>query len=337
MAQGSGSRWRRARVLLAIVGVVAAAAILGGGLLVGTGGLGFLIEPTPEILYVTYPPGPTATPHASDSADSTASATASPDASPTGSPGASPTAALTYGPPGPTPTPALANLKFIVAGASHLFCGEAGGAGAMVTNDGPVATTSTAVLSLTDTYDGHEAYWVAATIPILAAGAIREFEFPITLNSGCGRDHVMVFRIDPTNSLPESYKLDNVSTYPHYVGPAGPNLFVSEITIDPATPECSVGFDVRVTVANRGGLSAPASKLRVVDLYGATELIPAKIVDVPALAVGSHAHVTVNLTVQSHCLHEFHTIKAAADYNGLIDETHEDDNTGWYAYHVGEA
>jgi hypothetical protein len=224
-----------------------------------------------------------------------------------------------------------------VTGASHLYCGEAGQAWAQVFNDGPVATTSTAVLSVTDTYDGHEAYWTAGTIPILAPGAVQGFGFPMTLNSGCGRNHVLVFRIDPTNSLPESYKLDNVSTYPHYVGPAGPNLFVASITMDPATPECSVGFDVTVTVANRGGLSAPASKLRVVDMSGATELIPAKVVNVPALASGSHAHVTVHLTVMSHCLHEFHAINVVADYDGLIDETHEDDNTGLYGYRMGGA
>lgn len=344
MAQRSSFRSRRARVLLAIVGVVAVAAVLGGGLLVGTGGLGFLIEPTPEILYVTYPPGPTATPGASESADSTASAsasatasaTASTDPSPTGSPSAPPTATLTYGPPGPTP--ALANLKFnAVGGVTAFYCGRPGTVGVVVINDGPVATTGTANLYLTETHGGHDDFSTYKTIPILAPGATHAVSFTIVITAGCGSEHVTTFRIDPSNSLPESTKLDNVYSWPHYVEAAGPNLRVTDFTLDPREPECSVGFDVVIRVSNLGSLTAPASNLRVVDMVGTTELIRAKVVRVPTLAAFSSAYVTVHLTVMSHCVHEYHTIKATADYDGLIDETYEDDNTGYGGYYMGGA
>jgi subtilase family serine protease len=332
MAQGSGSRSRRARVLLAIVGVVAAAAILGGGLLVGTGGLGFLIEPTPEILYVTYPPGPTATPGHGGSASPTASATASPDASPdaspTGSPGASPTATPTALPA--TPTPALANLKVESLTYGQFHCGEAVWVGLWVVNNGPVATTGAAVLQVTDTFGGHEAYRTTGTIPILAPGAMERVEFTITLNSGCNSDHVMIFHIDPGNLVPESSKLDNVFTHPHHVGPAGPNLRIAYIAVDWAHPECAVAFNVTVRISNVGSLVAVASNFRLVDRVGTSELA-VKVASVPALAANSSAGVTVHLTVMSHC-GETHQIYVMADYGDHVDETHEEDNTATHSY-----
>jgi subtilase family serine protease len=201
---------------------------------------------------------------------------------------------------------------------------------AMVTNDGPVATTSTTVLQITDTYDGHEAYRATTIIPILAPGASQGVELMITLNSGCGRNHDLVLRIDPSNSLPESFKLDNVSLRSHYVAPARPNLFVAYISVDWAHPVCGVAFNVTVRVSNHGSLIAGDSLLRLVDRVGTSELAVI-IPSVPAIAAGASVGVLVHLTVMSHC-GETHQIYVVIDYGNRVEEIHESDNTATKSY-----
>jgi subtilase family serine protease len=309
-----------------------ASVILAGGLWIWTGGPSFLNEPTPPIIYITLPPGQTVTPEATP--------TASPESSPIGSVGATPTLPPTATPraaatPHPVvPTPRLANLTFLGSSLSGGgYCGEAAHLTVRVINNGPVATTASAILSLSDTYDTHEAYWTAATIPVLAPAATHELSFTVTVNSGCGAVHVITFRIDPGNSLPESSELDNVSTMSRHVEVAGPNLRVASIDLDPATPACAHGFDVVARVVNSGSLPALDTLLRVVDRVGTTELIPARIVSVPALAAHSSADVTAHLTVMSHCGERHQLVLTADNSNGVV-EVDEGDNRYYYLYQM---
>lgn len=292
-------------------------------------------QPAPPVIYVIFTGGPETSTPAQPSGSAEASTSSEPSAGLSTEPSASAAAPTPEPPGGPGvigTLPIGANLTVSRTDWVPFFCGEQSVAIADVTNVGSETTSASAVVRMIDTYAGHEAYWAAKTVPILAPTITQSVRFDFTLNAGCGADHVISFRIDPENVLPEATKLDNMATIAHHVSPAGPNLVAMGMTQSPSHSVCMAGFDVSVNIQNMGGLATPRTvTMSVTDTAGSA--VTTKTGTVPVLASHDSTSVSVHITPLSHC-NEDHLLTVLVDSGGAMAETHEDDNTLSSRYHL---
>ncbi|WP_077800068.1 CARDB domain-containing protein [Streptomyces sp. JHA26] len=187
---------------------------------------------------------------------------------------------------------------------------------ATVRNDGSAASPATTVdVSLEGTAAG------SAAVGALSPGASAKV--PVRVGKRPMGSYTVSAVVDPSDSVAE---LDNSNNSRNaasklVVGQApGPDLEVTGITTDPASP--AVGAEVGFTVAvhNRGTSAVPAGSVTRLTVGGTT-------LDgtTGALAAGATAHVAVDgdWTATSGGA----TLTATADATSVVQETNEDNNT----------
>jgi len=118
--------------------------------------------------------------------------------------------------------------------------------------------------------------------------------------------------------------------------PAGANLAIQSIAVDPVQPVCKGSTQVTVKVVNNGtGPSAPFN-IGVVDRRSADGTTQASTQGgVPALNPGSTFTSEMYLTISTY-YSEAHTISIALDSGAAVAETNEGDNVTTYGYNLAQ-
>jgi len=306
---------KRVAILLALLAVV----VVAGGS--GWWAWNNLRPKEPQVIYVVYDPGstatvgPTASPdEASPTTESTASATASATTSATATPPPVPGAT-------PSPKPDLAVDPLL---GLPLTCNEQSPVWTNVRNDGTVATPRATTARLTDMYGGHEAYSNVYSIPVLAPGAEMAVGWNVTINTGCNETHIMLIEIDPDHLVDETDEGNNVQ-HSSYLLAGKPDLRTYGITISPTDPKCNEQFTAQITVWNTGTAAASSDVVKFVDTWDGTTQATAY-VSFPTIPAGETAVVHVHFTLTEHC-GQHHVIAVEIDPYHRIDEVYETNNT----------
>ena len=332
--------------------------LVAGGAWVGSGGLS--PRATPLVVYVTPGPGstvaPTSTIAGTSGADPSGFASASPiEATATVAPGADstaavgPTPAVTATPvptPPPAPTPAVtpfhptptpepqANLLFGERNNPSPICQRNIHLTIYVTNEGPQATTSPTIARLVDTYNGTQTEEDLAGVPTLSSGQSYLIAWDITVHTGCGEAHVLVARLDPSNTVRESNEMDNILTFPYTLA-TGPDLVASTLGIAPSPPVCGHDFGATIVVTNLGPAASPHDGIvtfgDTVATATGSELVQRRDHSFPTLAAGSSYTVTVIFNIGTHC-GETHLITATIDLRGDLGDVDWTNNTVQRSY-----
>jgi len=306
---------KRVAILLALLAVV----VVAGGS--GWWAWNNLRPKEPQVIYVVYDPGstatvgPTASPdEASPTTESTASATASATTSATATPPPVPGAT-------PSPKPDLAVDPLL---GLPLTCNEQSPVWTNVRNDGTVATPRATTARLTDMYGGHEAYSNVYSIPVLAPGAEMAVGWNVTINTGCNETHIMLIEIDPDHLVDETDEGNNVQ-HSSYLLAGKPDLRTYGITISPEQPFCNEQFTATISLRNTGTVLSGSGLVRFVDTYEG-EIQAGPYVSFPPIPAGGHVFVHVNFTLTEHCA-LWHRITVYIDPANDIDEVYETNNT----------
>jgi hypothetical protein len=304
---------KRVAILLALLAVVLVA---GGG---GWWAWNNLRPKDPQVIYVVYDPGSTATPDATASTD---------EASPTAESSESATASATATPPpvpGATPSP-KPDLTVDPLALPSMVCNQLSIIRVDIRNNGTVATPRATQARLTDMYGGDETYSTVFTVPVLGPGSVFDGAVGITLDTACNETHIIVVEVDPNDLVAETDEGNNVrhSSYPL----AGkPDLRTYGITISPTDPKCNEQFTAQITVWNTGTAAAVSDVVKFVDTYGG-EVQATAYVSFPTILAGETAvvHVHFTLNAPGTCGHT-HRMTVEIDPYHRIDEVYETNNT----------
>ncbi|MFD3874553.1 CARDB domain-containing protein [Streptomyces sp. NPDC058623] len=162
---------------------------------------------------------------------------------------------------------------------------------------------------------------VAGTAPVAALAAGASVTVPVAVGKRPVGRYTVSAAVDPEGTVAESDDSNNSRSGagPLVVGRSpGPDLEVTGITPDPATPAVGAKVTFTAAVHNRGTAPAPASVTRLtagaVTLNGNT----------PAVAAG--ATVTVALDGSWTATGGGATLTATADATGVVTETNENNN-----------
>jgi hypothetical protein len=225
---GISARWI-GRVAIAGAIAVAFGSGLGLGILVGSGRISFS-GPTPEIIYVTPVPEPSAnewvlvtdaTAPASSVTLSGPGGTPSPTATP--SPSASPKPAATTKPPTPqpaTPTSARSDLMFYMPlsiDPARPGCGETFTVTAVIHNRGGGASKGPTIVTLVDTVGLSVQANTQAALPVMAPAQTVTLNLPLTVSTNCGENHDLTARIDPQNTIDDGGLMNNVESLTYWL------------------------------------------------------------------------------------------------------------------------
>lgn len=116
------------------------------------------------------------------------------------------------------------------------------------------------------------------------------------------------------------------------------NLIISEVELDPNSPQCNETFTIYVTVQNTGtGASSSGGSISVVDTRtedGSTT--ESTLGAFPPLEPGSSATGVIPITVSTF-YNENHSLNIRIDSNNSVNETNESDNTITIVYELDQA
>jgi hypothetical protein len=305
-------------VVLALLAVLAVA---GGGWWLAVGGRPKL----PQVIYVVYDPGPTASPSPTEAPTEEAPPSATDELSASASATATP-APL---PPGATPSPKpdllLDPLPALAPG-----CNEAFAVIAHASNNGRVATSRTTSIRLTDMYAGHAIYSAINWIPVLGPGEDIGIVWHLAIATGCNETHTLVVEADFDDLIAETDEGNNVR-HASYLLAGKPDLRTYAITLNPAAPFCNEEFTASISISNTGTVASGSGLVRFVDtLDGAILYSP--MVSFPVIPAGGHVTVHVHFNIAGHMLTGCaltHRITAYIDPDDEIDEVYETNNT-WF-------
>jgi hypothetical protein len=310
---------KRVAILLALLAVVVVA---GGG---GWWALNNLQPKDPQVIYVVYDPGstatagPTASPdEASPTAESSESATATVTATATASATATPPPV-----PGATPSP-KPDLTVDPLAPPSMVCNQLSIIRVDIRNNGTVATPRATQARLTDMYGGDETYSTVFSVPVLGPGAIFDGAVGITLDTACNETHILVVEVDPNDLIDEEDEGNNVR-HVSYLLAGKPDLRTYGITISPADPKCNEQFTAQITVWNTGTAAATSDVVKFVDTWNGTTQATAY-VSFPTIPAGETTVVHVHFTLTDHC-GQHHVMAVEIDPYHRIDEVYETNNT----------
>jgi hypothetical protein len=303
---------KRVAILLALLAVVLVA---GGG---GWWAWNNLRPKDPQVIYVVYDPGSTATPGPTASTD---------EASPTAESSESATASATATPPlpGATPSP-KPDLTVDPLATPPLVCNEMYIMPVIFRNSGTVATPRATHARLTDMYGGHATWSTVFSIPVLGPGGSFDAPVGIMLSTGCNETHTIVVEVDQDDLIAETDEGNNVR-HVSYVLAGKPDLRTYGITISPTDPKCNEQFTAQITVWNTGTAAAVSDVVKFVDTYGG-EVQATAYVSFPTILAGETAvvHVHFTLNAPGTCGHT-HRMTVEIDPYHRIDEVYETNNT----------
>ncbi|WP_432993447.1 CARDB domain-containing protein [Dactylosporangium sp. CA-233914] len=187
---------------------------------------------------------------------------------------------------------------------------------ATVSNSGTAAAPATTVnFSLGGSVAG------SANVPALAAGASAT----VTFNAGTRPigSYPLTVTVDPTNTVVEQNNDNNAFTTasPLVVSQApGPDLQVTAIAANPASPAVGAAVSFTVSVHNRGTSAVSATTVTRV-VVGTTTL------NTSTGAIAAGQTVTVAVAGTWTAVAGGATITATADATDVVAETHEDNNS----------
>jgi len=118
--------------------------------------------------------------------------------------------------------------------------------------------------------------------------------------------------------------------------PAGANLAIQTVAVDPLQPVCKGSTQVTVKVINNGTGPSAAFNIGVVDRRSADGTIQASTQGgVPALNPGANFTSEMYLTISTY-YSEAHTISITLDSGAVVAETNEGDNVTTYGYNLAQ-
>ncbi|WP_372346243.1 CARDB domain-containing protein [Streptomyces sp. KL116D] len=189
-------------------------------------------------------------------------------------------------------------------------------ADATVRNTGAVAAAATTVnVSLDGT--------VAGSAPVGALGAGESATVPVTIGKRAQGSYTLSAVVDPTDTIAEQDDTNNSRTAPTKltVGQSpGPDLEITGITSNPASPAVGSSVSFTAKVHNRGTSAVSAGSVTRLTVGGATLNGTT-----PAVAAGATA--TVDIAGTWTAASGGATLTATADATGVVAETNENNNT----------
>jgi hypothetical protein len=129
---------------------------------------------------------------------------------------------------------------------------------------------------------------------------------------------------DPTGMVAESDESNNTKSMSVQVLPplaSKPNLIISDLKVNPASPTQGSPATFSATVYNSGDAAAPASHVEIWAASAAKACTKA----VPALV--AHGGVVISCTYTYGGWSNAYAVKAIADSDSEVDESNESDNT----------
>jgi len=118
--------------------------------------------------------------------------------------------------------------------------------------------------------------------------------------------------------------------------PAGANLAIQTVAVDPLQPVCKGSTQVTVKVINNGTGPSAAFNIGVVDRRSADGTTQASTQGgVPALNPGANFTSEMYLTISTY-YSEAHTISITLDSGAVVAETNEGDNVTTYGYNLAQ-
>ncbi|MFJ4715863.1 CARDB domain-containing protein [Streptomyces sp. NPDC088785] len=217
-----------------------------------------------------------------------------------------------HGTPAPNPDLTVSALSWTPAQPSEADTVKVN---ATVRNAGTAAAAATTVdVSVGGTVAG------SVAVPALAAGASATV--PVTIGKRAEGSYTVSALVDPTNAINEQDETNNSRTADTKltVGQTpGPDLEVTDITSNPASPAVGASVSFSVKVHNRGTSAVPAGSVTRLTV-GTTTLSGTT----PALAAGASADVALSGTWTAASGGA--TLTATADATGQVAETNEGNN-----------